>query len=179
MSRQRRVIHFSYRKTGPSFLTTNANDLCVNTKHKMRSIHTLLDKSIRRLVRVAVDMCELEYRLEILWTCYVKGRCKIIQWLGMPSFVTIVRSVRELFSENPRGVASTPPLCRPGLMSRLSGFRDNETGDARANVQLCRHLTSNFCKSRNYSVSSHTSNLAQLCNRILRYGDEECTCARA
>ena len=32
-----------------------------------------------------------------------RGRCKIVQWLGMPSFVTIGRSVRELFSENPRG----------------------------------------------------------------------------
>ena len=39
------------------------------------------------------------------------GRCKIVQWLGIPSFVTIGRSVREIFSENPRGVASTPPPC--------------------------------------------------------------------
>ena len=44
-----------------------------------------------------------------------EGRCKIVQWLGMLSFVTIGRSVRELFSENPRGVASPPPLCRRGL----------------------------------------------------------------
>ena len=33
-----------------------------------------------------------------------QGRCKIVQLIGIPSFVTIGRSVRELFSENPRGV---------------------------------------------------------------------------
>ena len=53
-------------------------------------------------------------------------------------------------------------------MSGLSGFRANETGGARANVQS---PTSDSCKSRNYWVSSHTSNLAQLTTRILRYGD--------
>ena len=31
--------------------------------------------------------------------------------------------------------------------------------------------TSDSCKSRNYWVSSHTSNLAQLATRILRYED--------
>ena len=42
-------------------------------------------------------------------------------------------------------------------MSGLSGFRDNETGDARANVQSphLRHFI-----SRNYWVSSHTSNFS-------------------
>ena len=29
---------------------------------------TVIDKSIRRLVRVAADVCELKYRLEILLT---------------------------------------------------------------------------------------------------------------
>ena len=62
-------------------------------------------------------------------------------------------------------------------MSGLSGFQDNETGDARANVQS-PHLRP--FTSRNYWVSSHTSNfstvgqsqiLAQLVNRFLRYGD--------
>ena len=40
-------------------------------------------------------------------------------------------------------------------MSGLSGFRDNETGDARANVQS-PHLR--LFISRNYWVSSHISN---------------------
>ena len=44
-------------------------------------------------------------------------------------------------------------------MSRLSGYRDNETGDARANVG---HPTSDFYKSRNYWVSSHTSNFSKI-----------------
>ena len=42
-------------------------------------------------------------------------------------------------------------------MSGLSGFRDNETGDARANVQS-PHLR--LFISRNYWVSSHTSNFS-------------------
>ena len=42
-------------------------------------------------------------------------------------------------------------------MSGLSGFQDNETGDARANVQS-PHLRP--FTSRNYWVSSHTSNFS-------------------
>ena len=42
-------------------------------------------------------------------------------------------------------------------MSGLSGFRDNETGGARANVQST-HLR--LFLSRNYWVSSHTSNFS-------------------
>ena len=42
-------------------------------------------------------------------------------------------------------------------MSGLSGFRDNETGDARANVQS-PHLR--LFISRSYLVSSHTSNFS-------------------
>ena len=41
-----------------------------------------------------------------------QGRCKIVQRIGIPSFVTIGRSVRELFSENLRAVASPSPHAR-------------------------------------------------------------------
>ena len=61
-------------------------------------------------------------------------------------------------------------------MSGLSGFRDNETGDARANVQS-PHPDS--CKSRNYWVSSHTSNFSTIGHsdpETRRWGF---TCARA
>ena len=37
-------------------------------------------------------------------------KMKIVQRLVIPSFVTIGRSIRELFSENPKGVASPPPV---------------------------------------------------------------------
>ena len=53
-------------------------------------------------------------------------------------------------------------------MSGLSDFRDNESEDARANVQS-PHLR--LFISRNYWVSSHTSNFSTLVYRILRYGD--------
>ena len=42
-----------------------------------------------------------------------QGRCKIVQRIGILSFVTIGRSVRELTSENPRGLHQPP--CRRGL----------------------------------------------------------------
>ena len=37
-----------------------------------------------------------------------QGRCYIGQVLGIPSFVTIGLFVRELFSENPKGVHQPP-----------------------------------------------------------------------
>ena len=58
----------------------------------------------------------------------------------------------------------------------LSGFLDNETGHARANSG---HPTSDSCKSRNYWVSSHTSNFSTISHsdpEIRRWG---CTGARA
>ena len=63
-------------------------------------------------------------------------------------------------------------------MSRLSGYRDNETGDARANVrsphlQLLENLVTIG------SLATHQI-LAKLVNRILRCGDGGgCMCARA
>ena len=51
-------------------------------------------------------------------------------------------------------------------MSRLSGFRDNETGDARANVQSPTFV--NLVPIG--SLTTHQI-LAKLFNRILRYGD--------
>ena len=48
-------------------------------------------------------------------------------------------------------------LCDFNIASGLSGFRDNETGDARANVQS-HHLR--LFISRNYWVSSHISNFS-------------------
>ena len=56
-------------------------------------------------------------------------------------------------------------------MPGLSGFRDNETGDARANVN---HPTSEAPTLVNLvtigSLATHQI-LAQLATRILRYGD--------
>ena len=53
-------------------------------------------------------------------------------------------------------------------MSGLSGFRDNETRDARANVQS-PHLRLLYLVTI-LSLAAHQI-LAQLVNRILRYGD--------
>ena len=39
-----------------------------------------------------------------------QGRCKIVQRLGIPSFVAIGRSVRELFSENPTMLHQPSPV---------------------------------------------------------------------
>ena len=50
-------------------------------------------------------------------------------------------------------------------MSGLSGFRDNETGDARANVQSDFLYLVTIGSLATYQI------LAQLVNRILRYGD--------
>ena len=44
-------------------------------------------------------------------------------------------------------------------ISRLSGFR---TTKLETHVRMCSHPTSDFCKSRNYWVSSHTSNLSKI-----------------
>ena len=75
------------------------------------------------------------------------------------------------------------PVFGVALMSGLSGFRDNETGDARANVYCAVTPPPNFVgKSRNYWVSSHTSNfstIGQSDPEIWSYGDGGCTCARA
>ena len=55
-------------------------------------------------------------------------------------------------------------------ISRLSGFRDNETGDARANVQASPPPT--FVNLVTIgSLTTHQIILAKLFNRILRYGD--------
>ena len=61
-------------------------------------------------------------------------------------------------------------------MSGLSGFRDNETADARANVQS-PHLRLFYIS--NYWVCSHTSNFSTIGHsdpETRRWG---CTCARA
>ena len=53
-------------------------------------------------------------------------------------------------------------------MSGLSGFRDNETGDQ---VRMCRHPTSDFLYLVTIGSLATHQILAQLVNRILRYGD--------
>ena len=49
----------------------------------------------------------------------------------------------------------------------LSGFRDNETGDARAYVQLCSQPTSDFCKPHHCWISSQTSNFSTIGQSVL------------
>ena len=62
-------------------------------------------------------------------------------------------------------------------MPGLSGFRDNETGHARANVVTPPPTLVNLVTIE--SLATHQI-LAQLATRILRYGDGGgCTCARA
>ena len=56
-------------------------------------------------------------------------------------------------------------------MLGLSGFRDNETADARANVRMCSHPTSDSCKSLTIGSPATYQILAQLATRILRHGD--------
>ena len=51
-------------------------------------------------------------------------------------------------------------------MSGLSGFRDNETGDA---VRMCSHPTSDFLYLVAIGSLATHQILAQLVNRILRY----------
>ena len=58
-------------------------------------------------------------------------------------------------------------------MSRLSGFRDNETGDVRANVHCAVTPPPTFVNFVTIgSIATHQI-LAQLVNGILRYGDGE------
>ena len=63
-------------------------------------------------------------------------------------------------------------------MPGLIGFRDNETGHARANVVTPPATLVNLVTIG--SLATHQI-LAQLATRILRYGDggAHCTCARA
>ena len=56
-------------------------------------------------------------------------------------------------------------------ISRLSGFRDNETGDARANVHCAVTLPPTFVNLASIGSLATHQILAQLVNRILRYGD--------
>ena len=49
-----------------------------------------------------------------------QGRCKIVQRIGMPSFVTIGWSVRELFSENPRGLHPPWGCIPPPVPARVN-----------------------------------------------------------
>ena len=58
----------------------------------------------------------------------------------------------------------------------LSGFRDSETGHARANVVTPPPSLVNLVTIG--SLAKHQI-LAQLATRILRYGGGGCTCARA
>ena len=49
-------------------------------------------------------------------------------------------------------------------------------------VRMCSQPNSDFCKSRNYWVSNHTSNFSQIGQsdpEIRRWGGGGCTCARA
>ena len=60
----------------------------------------------------------------------------------------------------------------------LSGFRDNETGDARAYVQS-PPPPSDFCKPQHYWVSSQTSNFSTIGQSVLeiwRWGVRVRTC---
>ena len=61
-------------------------------------------------------------------------------------------------------------------MSGLSGFRDNETGHARAKLVTPPPTLVNLVTIG--SLATHQI-LAQLTTRILRYGDGGYTCARA
>ena len=56
-------------------------------------------------------------------------------------------------------------------MSRLSGFRDNETGEARANVHCAVTPPQTFVNLVAIGSIATRQILAKLVNRILRYGD--------
>ena len=64
-------------------------------------------------------------------------------------------------------------------MTGLSGFRDNETEDARANMHCAVNPLPTFVKLVTIGSLATHQIFAQSVNRILRYGDGLCTCARA
>ena len=72
--------------------------------------------------QISLDMT-LEIRSQVkdhsryLRSWNFQGRCKIVQWIGVPSFPTMSRSVRELLSETRTWLHHPPPLCRRGCMT--------------------------------------------------------------
>ena len=61
------------------------------------------------------------------------------------------------------------------LWLQCQGYAVFETTKLETHVRMCSHPTSDFCRSRNYWVSSHTSNfssIGQLDPEIRRWGGE-------